>query len=240
MTSKKYPILQLDVTRTIVRDYVEHGIPIEGVDLEGSVKWEGSGPKVNLNSLKGEYSISSEFGEAQDLASTKRDLFEAKFSRWLYEKISELDLPVNALADPGFWRYLSLRHFMWYIEWREPAFANKTGYLKYTDCDVPSEAILPRCYIRGRNSAGIPNTEEKFEGTDFWRSHITRVKTRFSPTLINAMLRWHLDKQLKTYPLRQAAKELNKARSNITPDFLTPEQAEFHLSYLVAEYEEDS
>ena len=238
MKSQKYPILQLDVSQKIVRDYIEDGIPIESVDLEGSVKWEGSGPKVNLNSLKGEYSISSEFGEAQNLPSNQRDLFEAKFSRWFYEKISELDLPVNALADPGFWRYLSLRHFMWYIEWREDAFANKTGYLKYTDCDAPAEAILPRCYIRGRNSAGVPNEEEKLEGTDFWRSHITRVQTKFSSSLIKAMLRWHLDKQLKTGPLRQAAKELNKARSNITPDFLTDEQAEVHLSHLVAEYED--
>ena len=46
---------------------------------------------------------------------------------------------------------------MWYIEWREPAFAKKTGYLKYTDCDAPAEAILPRCYIRGRSSDGVAN-----------------------------------------------------------------------------------
>ena len=127
---------------------------------------------------------------------------------------------------------------MWYIEWREPAFAKKTGYLKYTDCDAPAEAILPRCYIRGRSSDGVANPEEKFEGTDFWRSHITRVKNRFSPSLIKAMLHFHLNNQLVTDPLREAAKDLNKARSNITPDFLTDEQAELHLSHFVPEHED--
>ena len=237
----KYPILQLDVCQQIVRDLVEN----EGstnADIDGAVLWEGNGKKVNLDTFKERLSIVvewenhvKEYGDNKQ----KKDLIEAKFSLWLYQKINDLQLTTIALADPGFWRYLSVRYFFWYIQWREPAFRKEDGkYQIYVDCEAPKEAVLPRCYIRGRNSFGLDTSNSVFEGTDLWRSHIHRVRTQFSPTLIKSMLKWQYDenKRLKTDPLRLAAKDITKANSNISSDFLTEEQADAHLSKLWDSY----
>ena len=52
------------------------------------------------------------------------------------------------------------------------------------------------------------------------------------------MLKWQYDenKRLKTDPLRLAAKDITKANSNISSDFLTEEQADAHLSKLWDSY----
>ena len=83
----KYPILQLDVCQQIVRDLVEN----EGstnADIDGAVLWEGNGKKVNLDTFKERLSIVVEWeNHVKEYGDNKqKDLIEAKFSLWLYQR----------------------------------------------------------------------------------------------------------------------------------------------------------
>jgi hypothetical protein len=51
-------------------------------------------------------------------------------------------------------------------------------------------------------------------GTDFWRSHVIRVKTGSTPDLARAVTEQQRDDHMKVGPLREYAKRINRRWSN--------------------------
>ncbi len=54
------------------------------------------------------------------------------------------------------------------------------------------------------------------KGTDFWRSHVLRVRTGTAPPVTRALVRSHREERLPTDDLRDLARRLNRTWTNVT------------------------
>ncbi len=214
----KYHILSLSECRDIVRERLEGMEPqVQGIE-------QGTGPgSVDWTQIRS----TAEWMAAQldDVGSKDRDQVEGKFALRLHTALGPVDKSI--LDDDGFWRYLGVRYFWDVIRWREPkAFGDESSLakaLKYVDATNPTESVLTRMYLRavavgmeddvyggdGEAAHGLP------QATDFWRSHIVRVRTGTAPGLVRAFVRRQQDDRMATEPLREFAKAVNRTWSNI-------------------------
>lgn len=157
--------------------------------------------------------------------SKDRDRTEGRLAIRLHQALNHVDPAV--LDDAGFWRYLALRHFWDVIRWREPkAFNgpdNTEKAIKYVDAIKPTESVLTRMYLRavaiGMNEAD-PGDEGQLAyvlstATDFWRSHVIRVRTGTAPPLVRAFVRRQERERMSTEPLRDFAKAINRTWTNV-------------------------
>ena len=73
-------------------------------------------------------------------------------------------------------------------------------------------------YLRAAAVGGLPFAEYASvlpKATDFWRSHVVRVRTGTAPSLVRAFVDMQRQRRLPTDPLRQFAKALNRTWSNV-------------------------
>ena len=156
-----------------------------------------------------------------------KDAFEGHIATRVYQTLN--NTPVSVLDDPSFWRYLSLKHFWWYAEWREQnAFQVGGKYNTYTNGKNPNESIPLRIYLRGQIAAQAGDENlctATHQSTDFWRSHITRVKNWRYPSIAKAFIETHAENHMKTSPLREFAKSLGRRRANIVFTHYTDKEA---------------
>lgn len=61
--------------------------------------------------------------------------------------------------------------------------------------------------------------------TDFWRSHIFRVRSGSAPALVRAMVEFQHENSLKTRELREFAKRINRTWSNVLLNLYTQDEA---------------
>lgn len=167
-----------------------------------------------------------------DPSNRDKDRVEGRAARYLYQALqttnSHSSVPVHVLDDPGFWRYLSIRWFWEFIAWRESKpFANG-NYMKYLDANNPTECVITRMYLRmaalgsekyGELASVLPSA------TDFWRSHIIRVRTATAPPLVRAMVELQRDQRLFTEDLREFAKRVNRAWTNVVLNIYEQDEA---------------
>ena len=160
----------------------------------------------------------------------------------LFQAITDSGAEPAALDDPGFWRYVCLAHVWNFAAWRQPAaFAGKrsaegvpetpTSLKSYVDGNRPHECVPVRMYLRVRALGGLEHAEFASavpEGTDFWRSHILRVKVGEHPPIVRAMVRRQANDEtrLLTDDLRELAKDLNRTLTNVVPALLDEDAAE--------------
>lgn len=212
-----HPVVSLDALDRV-------GPPLlDGLDVDVNtvVKWVGTPPELDLSAfeslvpiLRAELEVFSTSNKASD-----KDLFEGQASVKLYGALA--DVPLDVLDDPGFWRYVSLKHLWWLARWREEATFVKGDWEKvraYVDGKRYSECVALRMFIRGRlvSEAGDPSLATDIPGaTDLWRSHIMRVRTSYSPRLVAGLLRQQRDARLTTDELRGFARRLNRMASNV-------------------------
>ncbi len=170
------------------------------------------------------------------------DRTEGRASTILYGAIEESGADVAALDDPGFWRFVSLAYLWNFAAWREPAFRPKQtkldevppqggGYEKYVDGRNFFNCVASRMYLRVKCVGGLAHGDLAWavsRGTDFWRSHILRVKVGEHPSLVRAMVRRQADPstRLDTDPLREFAKQLNRTLVNVVAPMLDDEAAD--------------
>ena len=163
--------------------------------------------------------------QTETAGSKDRDRTEGRLAIRLHQALSHVDPSV--LDDAGFWRYLALRHFWDVIQWREPkAFKgldSSEKAIKYVDAIKPTESVLTRMYLRavaiGMNEAE-PGDEDQLAyalstATDFWRSHVIRVRTGTAPPLVRAFVRRQERDRMSTEPLREFAKAINRTWTNV-------------------------
>ena len=199
------------------------------VDVDTRTIWAGSGDEVNIDHLQ---ALGEDFGRRALADPPDKDRLEGELARPLWRAVR--DLPVEALDAPGFWAYLSIAYFWNFIAWRErgafDTLDEKESWLTYVDGRLSTESVLPRMYLRleaigGETFDSLADAVPK--STDFWRSHIIRVRTGTAPPLTRALVRSQRDDRLKTGPLRVLARDfLNRTWTNVLMSIYDDDEAE--------------
>ena len=217
----RYPYLTLSACREIARQLLAGDDPA----VDSRAEWVGQGVDADLSRIT---RAAEQLSEATRNCRPggDRDLIEGRMSKVVYEALE--CVPAEVLDDPGFWRYLSLQYFWDFIAWREEkAFANG-NHMKYVDGEKSAECVLTRMYLRmaavgGPEHAGIAGGIPK--STDFWRSHVLRVRTGTAPPLARALAVMQRDNRLATQDIRELAKALSRTWTNVLLNIYTDEEA---------------
>ncbi len=193
-------------------------------------EWVGSGDDLAhalLDGCREELKSTWELQHTKPMYKRDRDRLEGMLSGPLHAALKQLDIEV--LDDPGFWRYLSLAHFWWLVNWREPPGERKAErYLGYVDGSHPTECVLLRMYLRAQSvefegeyslAGSLP------DAADFWRSHVVRVRTGSAPEITRAFAQTQAAERMTTLPLRAFATRLNRMWTNIVMNTLDEKRA---------------
>ncbi len=194
---------------------------LEGKDGNVAERAEGRGDGTDLNyvALESEFAlILRQIRNSADKADPNQ--MEGKLAVELLKIIDGAEIPIEVLDDQGFWAYLSLGPLWPVVQWREPPGKRKLErYVIYVDGRNSRESVLPRMYIRARIAQAAGDEQlaySQVQAVDFWRSHITRVRTGMHPILAGAFASMQGDKKrrLKTDPLREHASLITRRWSN--------------------------
>lgn len=190
-------------------------------DLAEESSKVGDGPMIDLAALleairEIEDALAARKASS-DYADLDDDQFEGAMASRLYEALADFD--VEVLDDPGFWAYLAAGPMWFFVRWREdPNTRKREGYHDYLDGRVNHACVPLRMFLRAQAierdgdtalAAAVP------KGTDFWRSHVIRVKTGAKPELARAVATEQAGPDRMTVgPLREYAKRINRRWSN--------------------------
>ena len=238
----------LDACRRIARqrmqdraDSEERFINNLDSDVRPACREVGEGMTLDMTALE---AARSEIESLLPTDGTRPDVdrIEGRASVVLYRAISDSGADVTALDDPGFWRYVSLAHLWNFALWREPSFrsqqisldepaTSRGTYEQYVDGRNFFNCVATRMYLRVKCLGGLDHDGLAWavtRGTDFWRSHILRVKLGEHPAFVRAVVRRQADAttRLDTGPLREFAKQLNRSLVNIVPAMLDEDAAD--------------
>jgi hypothetical protein len=235
-----YPTLTRAKTQELSSNLVVGGEP----DIDGAVVWQGGGPELDLDEVAQLAEGAQKDWEKFIKSRSKSDLdkFEGQVAGRLHFALR--DVPLGIVDDPGFWRYLSLRYFWWFVTWRHsPAFTRGDygEFGKYIDGMQPTECILLRMYLRGQiafDNGGYVLADKIPHSADFWRSHILRVRTGNSPVMARAFAKEQATKKMSTDPLRSCAKNLNRLWTNVVLYSYDGDEAEALIKDLRAQVEQ--
>lgn len=195
-----------------------------------AISWVGTGDDIDMSPLdalidrlKSRY---MEFLGSED--GGRPEEFEGLAAGDLHRALR--DLPVEALDDPGFWRYLSVAKLWWFIEDREAGPISRGNHMTYIDGLRPAECVPLRMFLRAqaiRDGDDYSLASSMKQATDFWRSHVVRVRTGGAPPLARSFTRLQADKQMPTTPeLRPFARRLNRLWANVVLDRLDESDAD--------------
>ena len=194
------------------------------------MRWVGEGEEIDLNRiadaaesikvlLAGDWSRQRDGDYVEGLAATH-----------LYRSLAPEDappVPIEVMDDPGFWRFLGLQYFWDFIAWREPTVLSGSKML-YVDAEQSAECVLTRMYLRVAAVGGLEHADDAKrlkQATDFWRSHILRVRTGTAPALTRAIVARQAEERLETKALRPFAKRVNGAWTNVLLNMYDDEEA---------------
>lgn len=230
----KYPMFTLTTTRELLSS-MQAGHEISS--WEPMTRWVGSGTKVDLGPIE---ETSSALRTAMDQAGRSPtrvtpEEIEGQHSGRVH---SALDgLAIEALDDPGFWRYLSLRYFWDFIGVREAGPIARGNVMPYVDggreC-VPFRMYLRAQAIRVGDDYDLAGVLPK--AADFWRSHIIRVRTGAAPALARSFVKFQAREQMPSTTVRPFAKRINRLWSNIVFDIWSEDECTELLEELYSEH----
>lgn len=206
----RYPVLTRSRTEALARSLAAGG-PTPNWELERA--WVGSGQDVDLADLERALEeMKSQFDQRKRQATAES--FEGRFSGAVHRALR--DLPIEALDDPGFWRYLSLANFWWFIAEREAPAIGRGNVMTYVDggkeC-VPFRMFLRAQSVRDGDDYELAGILPK--SADFWRSHVLRVRTGTAPPLTRSFARLQADKRMVSDDLRPFARGINRLWTNV-------------------------
>ncbi len=165
------------------------------------------------------------------------DEVEGQAAVVLYKALEGVPVPV--LDDRGFWRYLSIELFWDFIEWRERKPFQRGNHMRYVDGESSVLAVLPRMYLRVAALGGAEHGELSSavkNGTDFWRSHILRVRTGTAPALTRALVRFQARHQLRRDDIREVAKRLSREWTNTVLTMYDDDEADELIAELAVDF----
>ena len=221
----RYPSISLGKCKEIVQARIGER------DVEVPVRWVGSGEEeIDLGRIETAADEIASLLE-RDRGSSARDYVEGLAATHLYRALMPSDarpVDVAVLDDPGFWRFLGLRYLWDFITWREPSVLNGT-HMEYVDGQRSSECVPTRMYLRVAAVGGLEfaeHSERLDRATDFWRSHILRVRTGTAPALTRAIVSRQARQPIETDSLRPFAKQVNGAWTNVLLNMYDDAEAE--------------
>jgi hypothetical protein len=188
-------------------------------DLSHLAKWVGGGDEIDLSGVESCIdAIRHELDvrRAGDGGGLDDDQFEGAMAARLHRQLLGIDQAV--LDDPGFWAYLATGPLWFFTRWREEPEKRKTEtYRVYVDgrkndACVPLRMFLRAQAVRDGGDYGLVDDMER--GTDFWRSHVLRVKTGSKPELARAVVQEQVTNRMTVNPVREYAKRINRRWSN--------------------------
>lgn len=140
-----------------------------------------------------------------------------------------------AYSDSGFWIWLSVTHFGDLIEWR---YGDKDGGsdLKNYGIAAPIENFLYRLWLRAEIAYDDRTPDDPYHlvglgDVDFWRSHVFRQSYSCARQFARALVKFQFpggpdDKaRLKIKQIRELAKRLSAARTNLLVEIMDPDRA---------------
>lgn len=196
---------------------------IDGEDPPLGEQWEGDGDDVDLSRIE------TAARKIDDLLKEPRrdrdkDYVEGIASAHLYAALNPSDpratgVPdISVLDDEGFWRYLALKFFWSFIQWRQPEAFEGGKHMHFLNAQSSRDTVLTRMYLRVAAVGGLAHAEHAMRlgrSADFWQSHILQVRTASAPPLTRAMVDKQSADRLNTQPLRETAKRVNRAWTNV-------------------------
>jgi hypothetical protein len=198
---------------------------------------QGNGTEVDLDDIRAAAdAVRDEMQAALKGPYAERYRLEASAAAILYESLQHIDADTagDPRDDPGFWRYLSLAYFWDFIAWRESRAFAKGNFEKYVDGRTATECVLTRMYARGAAVGGLDHlrSSEAVQGTDFWRSHVLRVRTATAPPVVRAFVEMQKTRPLGRDDLREFAKALTRTWTNVVPAIYDDDDAGALISEL--------
>ncbi len=212
----RYPTLNTGQVRSVVDDLVSGRTP----SCDTIALWRGAGESIefeDLDAVLAQLKLELEVIGTDPTLTKDKEPFEGAVAVAIYGFLDSL--PLDLLDDPGFWRYLAMSRFWWFVEWREADPLAAGNVLTYVDGRRNTEHIPLRLYLRVKAVAVGDNkalAAELKKCTDFWRSHVIRVRTGTAPTVARAFAQMQAGEgRLPTSTLRPYARRLNRMWTNV-------------------------
>ncbi|WP_420446246.1 hypothetical protein [Candidatus Poriferisodalis sp.] len=220
-------------------------------DLVGKVGFRGEGeefPHALLETARRDIETLAR-PYAPRIRGALKDPVEGRTALVLHQAISDSGAGYAVLDDPGFWRHMAMAYLWNFAVWREhgtffpkpsatgePEVSSAQKFAVYIDGRRFHECVPTRMWLRVNVLGGqeLDLAYKAHGGTDFWRSHILRVKAGEHPGIVRAMARRQADEatRLTTGPLREFAKQLNRTLQNLVPAMLDDEAADLLVEEL--------
>ena len=220
----RYPTLTYSKTDELVALLVTDN----ATSVAPSIAWIGAGDEVDLGPLDNAVEeLRDQYLEFQASGDgSQPEVFEGQAAGKLHHALR--DLPVEVLDDPGFWRYVSLAKLWWFIEDRESGPIGRGNHMTYVDGGHPTECVPLRMFLRAqaiRDDDDYSLASSMKNATDFWRSHVIRVKTSTAPPLARSFASMQSEVRMPTDELRPFARRVNRMWSNVVLNRLDEDEA---------------
>lgn len=197
-----------------VKNFISHNV------RQASSPGTGAERQLNLDDLEAVSATVNSRLKALVVAPKKnvdKDKLEGEICSLVYKALEHV--PIEILDDPGFWRFIGIRYFWSFTIWREATALAKNNIATYFSAKSSSESIPLRLYLRAQAMRDVNGNfllaEAVPKGTDFWRSHVIRVRTGRARNLAQAFAKLQSSDRMLTDDLRQFAKRLNRQWSNV-------------------------
>ena len=155
------------------------------------------------------------------------DRVESIFSAAFHQVLTKCGITHECLLDFGFWRYITLSHLWWYVQWRQDTRAGYS-YKQYTNPKNPVLQPVVRAFNRGRLCESNGSYELAFKAskdTEFWQSAILGLVTSYWKEHTAAWVNKQFEDPLETKSFRSMAQpRVRQNRTNIFIPALSEEE----------------
>ncbi len=174
--------------------------------------------------------LAREFGD--DPSDQTGNRFEAQACEVVHRGMP--GLPGMVLADPGFWRWLAVKHFRDLVEWRHGGRRPDGAHPNNFGIGATKRNLLYRMYFRAEISydenAEEPYRLSRISDKDLWESHLLAVRAGNIRPFVRAFLRYlYPDPEGKRAvdldTLRVLATRINRLRANRFFELVADEDA---------------
>jgi hypothetical protein len=171
-----------------------------------------------INRLK---SLMAQYPAELSIRSQEGGRFERDASEIVHKFFSAF--PLEALEDNDFWRYITVVHFRWLVEWRHGG-ASRPARLANYGIEGDRRNLLLRMYYRAAVSIDLDKPSDPYHlsrlgDEDLWKSHFGAVKIGNCPEIVKAIITVSLKGEpefsLSTKQVRELSKNLTRLRSNV-------------------------
>ncbi len=167
------------------------------------------------------------------------DRVESIFSAAFHQVLTKCGITHECLLDFGFWRYITLSHLWWYVQWRQDT---RVGYSYKQYTNPKSTNVLQpvvRAFNRGRLCESNGSYELAFKAskdTEFWQSAILPLTTSYWKEHTAAWVNKHFEDRFGVTDFRKIPQP--RVRQNRTNIFIPALSEEENKAFFDDAYDE--